>query len=360
MADSSGSDAEKTEEPSQHRIDESRKKGEVASSKELTSVLVLASSVFTLALSMVYIYEELELLVQWLYSLDAHTAYTVKSLKTITTKVAMTAFSCTAPVFLVAFMVSIISNVAQFGILFSPDVLQLKWERVDPIKGVKKLFSMRSVVEALKGVFKFTVVISVVYYVLGEDMGSYQGFLHSEFIQSFLYGKDLILRLAISMILGLGVIAIFDFAYQKYSYHKKMMMSKDEAKKEHKEKEGNPEVKQRIRAIQREAAQRRMMLDVPTADVIVTNPTHISIALKYDPETMISPQVIAKGADHIALRIRKMAKEHDIPIVENVPLARSIYKTVKVGNGVPRGIYKAVAEILSFVYKLKKSKKALL
>src|SRR5690606_1090678 len=150
-----------------------------------------------------------------------------------------------------------------------------------------------------------------------------------------------------------------DYAWEKYSYRKKLMMTRQELKEENKEQNGNPEIKQKIRAIQRQMASKRMMSEIPNADVIITNPTHISIVVKYDAVTMIAPQVIGKGSDHLALKIREIAKKHDIPIVENVPLARALYKTVKEGEGVPRTMYKAVAEILAFVYKLKKKKKAI-
>jgi flagellar biosynthetic protein FlhB len=166
-------------------------------------------------------------------------------------------------------------------------------------------------------------------------------------------------KLGFSILLGLGIIALADFAWEKWSYRKKMMMTKQEAKEEAKEKDGNPEIRNRIRQIQRQMAQKRMMNDVKKADVIVTNPTHISVALKYDGESMVAPSVMAKGADHLALRIREIAKENDIPIVENIMLARTLYKTVKVGHGVPRTLYKAVAEILAFVYKLRRKQKAL-
>lgn len=179
------------------------------------------------------------------------------------------------------------------------------------------------------------------------------------FLQSYTIGKDLILELGYSIVGGLVVIAVADFAYQKISYRKKLMLTKDEAKREHKENEGNPEIKQRIKTIQRQMMQKRMISDVPKADVIVTNPTHFSVALKYDSENMVSPTVVAKGADHMALRIRSIAKNNNIPIVENVMLARNLYKNVKVGNAVPRSLYKAVAEVLAFVYKLKKKEKAL-
>jgi flagellar biosynthetic protein FlhB len=215
------------------------------------------------------------------------------------------------------------------------------------------------VVEAIKGIFKFAVVILITYSVMKDNVASFLGFLHSDAGQSLAFGKYLMAKLGFSILLGLGVIALADFGWEKWSYRKKMMMTKQEAKEEAKEKDGNPEVKNKIRQIQRQMAQKRMMDDVKKADVIVTNPTHISVALKYDGEMMVAPSVTAKGADHLALRIREIAKENDIPIVENIMLARTLYKTVKVGHGVPRTLYKAVAEILAFTYKLKRKAKAL-
>lgn len=359
MADESQSDQEKTEDPSQHRIDEFRKRGEVASSKELNTVLVLAACLMTLALSTVFIYETMQTYIEWLYTLDVASAFSEKSMRTITAKTMTAALKCAAPVALVSLCVGIMASVAQIGFLFSPEVLEFKPERIDPIKGFKRIFSMRSLVEAIKGIFKFSFIMSIVYFFLKDDLNSYQGFYHVGFLEGFMHGQNILIKLGFSILIGLLIIAIGDFAYQKISYQNKLKMTKEEAKRESKEQDGNPEVKQRIRSIQREMSQKRMMADVPKADVIVTNPTHLSIALKYDPENMISPEVIGKGADHIALKIREIAKDHDIPIVENVPLARALYKTVKVNHAVPRSLYKAVAEVLAFVYKLKKRKKAL-
>jgi flagellar biosynthetic protein FlhB len=353
------SDQEKTEEPSQHRIDEFRKKGDVAMSRELTSVLVLAACFLTLSLSIVFIYEEMTKFIEWLYTLDIASAYTEKSLKTITTRTVIVALKCAAPVTLVALCVGVFSQVAQIGFLYSPDILELDFDRVNPINGVKKLFSMRSLFETVKGLFKFVVVLAIVYSYMKDDLVKYNGFMHLELYQSFMYGKQILLKLSFGIIMGLAVIALLDFAYQKFTYRKKLMQTKEELKREHKEQEGNPEVKNRIRQIQREMSRKRMMKDIKTADVIVTNPTHISIVLKYDTETMVSPMVVGKGADHLAMKIREIAKENNIPIVENVMLARTLYKTVKVGQPVPRTLYKAVAEVLAFVYKLRKKQKAL-
>lgn len=357
MADEQDS-GEKTEDPSQSRIDEFRKRGEVAASKELSSVLIMSASFLTLALSIVYIYEVLSTYLEWLYTLPIDKAYSEKQLTLIFERTAWTGLKAVGPLFFVVACVSILANVLQVGLMFSPEVLEWKPDRINPIQGVKKLFSMKSVVEAIKGLFKFTFVLSIVFYFLKDSLNTYSGFFHLDFFSSFIHGKGIIVELSFSIILGLMIIALGDFAYQKISYKKKLMMSKEQAKKDHKEKDGNPEVKQKIRAMQREMAQKRMMADIPTADVIITNPTHISIAVKYDGMTMISPEIIGKGADHLAMKIREIAKEHNIPLVENVPLARSLYKSVKIGEAVPRSAYKAVAEVLAFVYKLKKKNKA--
>ncbi|HLE10078.1 MAG: flagellar biosynthesis protein FlhB [Bdellovibrionales bacterium RIFOXYD12_FULL_39_22] len=353
------SDGEKTEEPSTYRIEQFRKRGEVSSSKELTSILVLAACSLSLVLSLVYIYETLATYIEWLYMLDISKAFSTEAQKMIVEKTMVASIKCVAPVFLTALIIDVFSNVLQFGFLFAPEVLSLKFDRINPINGVKRLFTFRSVVEAIKGVFKFTVVLATVYLFIKDDLAKYAGFLHVDFANSFLIAKDMLANLVFAILLGLFVISLGDFTYQKLSYRKRLMQTKDELKREHKEQEGSPEIKQRIKNIQREVANKRMMKDIPKADVIVTNPTHISVALKYDPENMVSPLVLAKGADHLAFFIREIAKAHHIPLVENVPLARNLYKTVKVGEAVPRALYKAVAEVLAFVYKLKKKEKAI-
>ena len=350
---------EKTEDPSQHRIDEFRKKGDVASSRELTSVLVLAACLLTLSLSLVYIFEQMTAYIEWLYTLDIASAFTPKSLNTITTKTFMVAAKCSAPVLFVAMCVGVLAQVAQIGILYSPDILELNFDRVNPINGIKKLFSKQAVFETVKGIFKFVVILSVVYIYLKDDIAKYNGLMHMEMSQAYIYSKDLLMKISFAILLSWTVIAVLDFAWQKYTYKQKLMQTKQQLKQESKEQDGNPEVKQRIRQIQREMSRKRMINDVKTADVIITNPTHISIVLKYDSETMVSPMIVGKGQDHLAMKIREIAKAHNIPIVENVQLARTLYKTVKVGQPVPRNMYKAIAEVLAFVYKLKKKRKAL-
>lgn len=352
-------DDEKTEEPSQYRIDESRKKGEVAVSKELSSVILLSGSLLTLIVCGVFVYEQFTEYIDWLYRLDFKHIYTAKKFGDVITTTAWTLVKCVGPFFGASACLGFLSTFIQIGFLYSPEILEAKFERLNPVEGFQRLFSKKALVEAIKGVFKFTVIILITYSIMKNNISSFLGFLHADAAESIGFGKYLMVKLGFSILLGLGVIALMDFAWEKWSYRKKMMMTKQEAKQEAKEKDGNPEVKNRIRSIQRQMAQKRMMNDVKKADVIVTNPTHISVALKYDGEAMVAPSVLAKGADHLALRIREIAAENDIPIVENIMLARTLYKTVKVGHGVPRTLYKAVAEILAFVYKLRRKQKAL-
>lgn len=353
------SDDEKTEEPSQYKIDESRKKGDVASSKELTSVLLLTGSLLTLILCGMFIFEVFSDYIDWLYLQDFRTVYNKEKFNEVFKETAWALVKSVAPTFGASICLGVLSQFMQIGFLYSPEILNMDIERINPIKGVKRLISKKAIVEALKGIFKFTVVIVITYAVMRDNVGSFLGFLHADAGQSLSFGKYLMVKLGFSILLGLGVIALADFAWEKWSYRKKMMSTKQEAKQESKERDGNPEVKNRIRQIQRQMAQKRMMDDVKTADVIITNPTHISVAIKYDGESMVAPGLVAKGADHLALRIREIAKENNIPVVENIMLARTLYKTVKVGEGVPRTLYKAVAEILAFVYKLKRKQKAL-
>jgi flagellar biosynthesis protein FlhB len=347
---------EKTEEPSSYRLEEFRKRGEVASSKELTSAIVLAGCFVVLSLSILYLFEIFSEFLIYIINLDFSMSFQNEMIKDALKKSITLAAKAFAPIGISSILIGVLTTVSQIGILYAPDVLTLKLDRINPINGFQRLFTMRSIVEAAKGFLKFLFIVVIAYTVLKDDFESFSGFIHLDALNSFLYAKDLIIKLAMYIIGGLFIVSLFDLGYQKYSYHQKLKLTKEEAKKEAKEKDGNPEVKQRIRNIQREMANKRMMADIPKADVIVTNPTHISIALRYSPEKMMSPEVIGKGADHLAIKIREIAKENNIPLVENVPLARTLYKTVRVNEAVPRSLYKAVAEVLAFVYRIKNKK----
>lgn len=359
MAEDLDSGGDKTEEPSQQRIEEFRQKGDVASSRELTSVLILFACLLTLGLMMAYLFDVFSQYIEYAYSLNVKQLYIEKNFKVFAKKTMLALIKAIAPLFVVSFFVSVLSTVLQVGVIFAPEVLNMKFERLNPVNGFKRLFTLKSVVEAIKGIFKFILIIAIFVYFIRDDLSSFQGYLHLEILQSFLHAKYLALKLAMAIVIGLMVISIADYAYTKWSYIQRLKQTKEQAKRDMKEQEGDPEVRQRIRAIQREVANRRMMNDIQVADVVVTNPTHISVALKYDKDNMMSPVVLAKGSDFIALKIREIAKAHNVPIVENVPLARSLYATVKIGQTIPRDMYKAVAEVLAFVYRLKKKRKAL-
>ncbi len=352
-------DDEKTEEASDYRLEEMRKKGDVASSRELNSVILLSGTLMATVLCGAFVYEEFTEYLSWLMKLDFQKTYQSKEFAEVISKTAWLALKCVGPVFGASFFLGFASQLAQIGFLYSPDSLSLKFDRINPINGFQKIFSKKSIAEVIKGVFKFVIVLSITYMVMKDNLNLFSGFMHTEVAGGLVFGKSLIFKLGYSVLLGLAVVAAGDFAWEKWSYRQKTMMTKQQVKDESKEKDGSPEVKQKIRALQRQMATKRMMDDVKKADVIVTNPTHISVALKYDGESMVAPSLVAKGADHLALKIRELAKENDIPIVENVLLARTLYATVKVGHGVPRTMYKAVAEVLAFVYKLKRKKKAL-
>jgi flagellar biosynthetic protein FlhB len=347
---------EKTEDPSEHRIEEFRRKGEVASSKELNSVLILTGTLVVLVLSSLFMYEILAEYIEWLYALDIKKVYSKEMLADIIARTAFAGGKCIAPVFATSLCLGFLAQVAQVGFLFAPEVLELKLDRINPLNGAKRLFSKKALFDALKGIFKFAVILSITYFIVKDELYRFTGLIHSELPQTVEFGQLMVLKLVLAIILGLAIIAVVDFFWEKHTYKQKLMMTKEEAKRESKEKDGNPEVKQKIKAIQREMSRKRMMESIKTADVVITNPTHISIVIKYDLKTMIAPAVVAKGADHLAFKIRELAKEHDIPIVENVPLARALYKTVKVGQGIPQSMYKAVAEVIGFVYRLRKKR----
>ena len=352
-------DSEKTEEPSQYRIEEFRSRGQVAQSKEFGSVLVLTATFVVLGMSMVYIFETMEEFFRWLLQQDPQTIYDKEALKQLFSRAVLAIFKCCLPIFSAAIIGGFVSSIVQIGFLFAPEVLTVDFEKINPLTGFQRLFSGRMITETLKGILKFVIILTITYLILRNDFFHLSGLYQLEILQGALWGKVLLVKLGLFILLGWAILALGDFVFEKFRYHQSLKLTKQQSKEELKEKEGNPEIKQRIRNIQRDIARKRMMKDLKKATVVVTNPTHLSIALLYDRDTMVAPKVIAKGADYMAMRIREIAKENDIPMIENVSLARTLFKTVKVGEIVPRTLYKAIAEILAFVFKLQKKRKAL-
>jgi flagellar biosynthetic protein FlhB len=235
----------------------------------------------------------------------------------------------------------------------SLDPITPKWEKVSPIKGLGRLFSMRSIMEFLKGLIKITIIGIISYHSVKDEVIKLEQLPAYEMAELLRIIKTLIVRMLIGICIALFFIAILDYLYQRFEYRKNLRMSKQEIKDEYKQQEGDPHVKQRIRSIRMERARKRMMAAVPTADVVLTNPTHYAVALKYDMEKMKAPVVVAKGADRIALKIREIAEENKVPIVRNPPLARALHDNVDIDKEIPYEHYKAVAEVISYIFKMK-------
>lgn len=349
MADDSG---DKTEEATPQRREDFRKRGQVAQTKELSSFLTLAGACLCFWMLSGFWLEQVTELIGVIFGDYISSNIRMEDNRTAVMFAIKKAFYILAPIFLMAFILSAASSLVQVGILYNEEALKPDLKKINPMSGLKRLFSMKSLVEGIKAVFKVTLVASIVALIVKEEIVQVPLLIEMTVEQLFEYFGDISIKLIGAVAIFMAVLAGFDYGFQRYDLEKQMKMSKQEVKEEHKNREGDPLIKQRIRRTQREMANKRMMADVPKADVIITNPTHISVAVKYEQGWM-APMVVAMGADNVAQKIREIAKENKIPIVENKPLARTMFKTLKVGAVVPRELFQAVAEVLAYVYKLK-------
>jgi len=258
-----------------------------------------------------------------------------------------------APVMIAVFVMAMLTNVAQVGWLFSWEPLIPQPSKVSPIKGIGRLFSKHSLVELFKSIAKLTVVALVVYWTVKREMPRFASLGEMEVSSIALYILRVILKIFLRVSVAMIFLAVVDYAFQKWQFEQKLKMTKQEVKEELKQSEGDPLIKSRIRRVQQEMARRRMMQEVPKADVVVTNPVHLALALRYDSGVMNAPQVVAKGAGALAEKIKALAKEHHIPIVEDKELARRLYEVVEIGGEIPSAFYHAVAEVLTYVYRIK-------
>lgn len=260
------------------------------------------------------------------------------------------------PLTLVTVLCAVAATFAQTRLLVSGELLRPKFSRISPLQGLKRLFSLKSVVDALKGIIKIALLLVIIYISLQDMVQESYKYLDTELRAAcahlFECGKDMVVRIAIAFI----AVAALDFMYQWWDYERQLKMSKQEIKEEFKQTEGDPQVKGKIKQIQRERAQRRMMQQVPDADVVIRNPTHFAVALRYKPEQDEAPIVLAKGQDELALRIVKTAEEHQVAVIENVPLARSLYASAELNQEIPPELYGPVAEVLVYIFRLDKNK----
>ena len=345
---------EKTEDPTPKKLSDARKKGQVARSTDLTSVIILAVAVLLLGFASENGFKRLYVFLYGALS-NLERPLTAGNLRGLLLHNASAYFSVTALVFATVMAAGLAANLLQTGFLFSVDPLKPNLKKLNPVEGFKNLFSKKTLFNLAKTLFKFLTVGFIAATFIRENLGRVFSAAGAGVQSVFPFARDLIHTLAFRIALVLGVLALADFAYQRYDFKKNLRMTKHEVKEEMKQMEGDPQIRSRRRQKQRQMAMSRMMADVPQATVVLTNPTHLSVALRYEDGRDEAPVVVAKGADHLAFRIREVARKSGVPLMENKPLARLLYKRSDVGEEVPAELYQAVAEILAAVYRMNRA-----
>ncbi len=346
-------DAEKTEEPTERKLSRAREEGQTATSQEIKSWGILAAGTFMLLWIGPVVISGLREALRVFVEQAAQIPSDFQHMHRMFLNIGLDVLMITWPVFLTLMLVAVAFNIVQSGLMWSPKRVEPKLQNLSPIAGFKRLFSLKSVLEVVKGIFKIGLVVGIgAIFVIPAlaDLELLPGMSVSQQLGRI---EVIALRMLGATVAVTAVIALIDYAYQKWSFRKGLRMSKSEVKDEHKQTEGDPQVKAKIRQLRVKRAQERMMAAVPKADVVVTNPTHYAVAMRYDMETMPAPMLIAKGADEVALRIREVAERHDVPIVENPPLAQALFATVEIDEEIPQEHYKAVAEVIGYVMRLR-------
>ncbi len=346
---------DKTEKATPKKKSDARKKGQVFQSREMSAALILIIMIVTLKALGSNLYSQITL-----YMKNAFSEY-IKVTGQFDLNLVMKLFiealillaKTVLPLLIVAALAAVIVGYAQVGYLFTFETLKVKGNRINPLSGFKRIFSVRSLVELLKSIIKIVIVVWVAYSYLKSKTNEVIALMDADLFGILSFIGDATFNVGIKISFAMVILGFADFLYQKFDYEKNLRMTKQEVKDEYKQTEGNPEIKGKIKQKQRQMSMKRMMQDVPKADVVITNPTHFAVAIKYDLEKASAPFVIAKGQDYIALRIKQIATDNKVQLVENKPLARTLYSTVDIGENIPPELYQAVAEILAFVYKLK-------
>ncbi len=353
MSDDDQDESSKTEDPTPKKLEEARKKGQVPMSREINNwVMILAGTIVVLGMGPGAM-EDLAVLMRT-YIERVHDLPAVPGgmqfviIEALKETLSILAFPL---IFLVA--AAFVGPFIQVGPMFAPEIIKMDISKISPMKGFSRLFSMKSIVEFIKGLLKIALISAVGFIIIKPFFGSIEHMVGLPVGLALNEMKILVTKLLIGILVVLFIVAALDLLYQRYEHMKKMRMTKQELKDEYRQSEGDPHIKAKLRQLRQEKARARMMQAVPTADVVITNPTHYSVALKYDPDQNEAPILVAKGVDELALRIRETAKEHDVIILPNPPLARVLFDTVDVDQAVPPDQYKAVAEIISYVFRLK-------
>ncbi|MDD5167385.1 MAG: flagellar biosynthesis protein FlhB [Syntrophales bacterium] len=347
------SDQEKTEQATSKRLDEAREKGQVAKSRELPSVAILLACLIYFWFGSAGMVKDMLKMMKKTFISAGTTAIDINTIQSSMVGMAYELFIILMPIMLTVVIASLLTNLAQTGFLFSAEALAPKLSKIDPLKGFKRIFSLQSFVELVKNLLKMTIIGVVAWLTIGNEVLNIPTLMNQDVYAIMIYVGKVSFKIIISTCWVLVVLAVLDFIYQKWEHAKSLKMTKHEVKEENKQLEGDPFVKGRIRRIQREMARKRMMAAVPKADVVITNPTHYAVAIKYAQDEMNAPVVVAKGADLIAAKIKEIAKKSHVPIVENKAVARLLFTLTEVDEVIPEKLYRAVAEILAYVYRLK-------
>ena len=345
--------SDKTEEPTPKKKKDARKQGNIAKSAEVNKAMTFIAILVVIYMMSGSIISELQGFIVNILSGDFSMTMNDNTIKILMFKVMMSFMKIVLPISLIIMVFGILGSLIQTGLFFSMESLKPKFSKLNPLTGLKNMFSMKAIVNLIKSMVVICIMIYLGYSFMSKN---FEGIIKSGDIylpHLFNIVLDLIKRILTSITLAIAVVAALDYGYEKFSHKKGLKMTKQEVKEEYKQMEGDPHIKGKIKQKQRQMANQRMMQAVPSSTVILTNPTHISIAIRYEQGKDTTPIVVAKGADEVAFRIREIAKSHDIPIIENVPLARLIYKEVDIDQEIPEEMYKAVAEVLVAVYKIK-------
>ncbi|MEJ2284419.1 MAG: flagellar biosynthesis protein FlhB [Desulfobacterales bacterium] len=348
------SSQEKTEKATPKRREEARKKGQVAQSKEISSAMILMVSLGFFYFAGAWLFWNLSDLITGYYqNINTYRLYDINGARSFAIDIMYHLLAVLIPFLLPLAIAGLVANVLQVGFQMNKEAIEPKLSKLNPISGMKRFVSLKSMVELSKSILKILFIGSIAYLLVQNDMASFPNLIHQEVGEILIFISKVSLKIAFYVCLALIVLATLDFIYQRWQHEEDLKMTKQEVKDEQKQTYGDPKVKSRIRSMQLEMARRRMMEAVPEADVVITNPTHLAIALKFNAEEMVAPLVLAKGAGHIAQRIKEIASEHQIPLVEDKPLAQALFKMVELGDYIPAELYRAVAEVLAYVYRLK-------
>jgi flagellar biosynthetic protein FlhB len=345
---------EKTLEPTQKKIEEAQERGEFARSREITTVVIFFMMLVFLAMGQRYLVQNMMHTSSSFLRFDSLMNLSADSVTDFFWIVLFHTLPILLPVFALVFFAGLSAEVGQIGVRVVKDPLEPKWDRLNPMTGLRRIFSLRQFVEGLKAALKLLIFVLVAYLTIRQAMPRLTVLTQNTPMQGAHAMLSVALKLGFRACAVLFLFAGFDYLFQYWQYHKKLRMTFQEVKDEQKEREGDPVVKARIRSLQMEIARKRMMKAVPDSDVVVTNPTRYAVALKYDPVRNAAPVVVAKGQNYLAQKIREVALKHNVPMVENPPLARALYRKAHIGSVIPAELFKAVAQILASIWGLAK------